>query len=659
MLLLFRFKDLDATCNLYLRISEKQIRDFMLSVRIMLLAAICFWLNMLQAQIGPGGVGNSTNNALWLKANAGTSTTTSGSAVSSWNDQSGNANHVSQTTAAQQPLFQNSIINGMPAIQFDNNSTAGQNDYLSGADASNLDNTAGFTIFSVVRPSGTGNARSIVAKRTNVGVNQAYMFFFFTSDYLYADVASNDNRFDTNPVSYAANSNYLMDLHYDGSLAAASRCKIYVAQTLVKTATETNSSLPDYASPLVIGSTHVGDNRAFNGYISEVIIYREALNSTKRIIVDNYLSSKYAITLNANDYYTGDNAANGERDYDVAGIGQFATGDNHSQFDPSACAGLGLTYKNGFNNGDFVFAGHNLVNNTNITSDLAVVSGGPIHYRWNRIWYIDVTNTGASLLSDLVFDLSDGGFTGLTAGPATNYKLLYRASNSGNWTIAATANSVSGDQITFSDFSFGDNAQDGFYTIGTLNNDISPLPIELLSFNANWNVDKVDILWSTATETNNDYFTIERSVDGQIWQPISIVDGAGNSNQFIAYSENDPNPLNGISYYRLKQTDFDGMFSYSEIVAVEGNSLGASDFTIFPNPINGNLFNLQFTGSNNQQIGVIIHDMMGKTYYSKSFSIAEGTLSIPIPLETELPSGIYLITVLRNEESITRKIIVL
>ena len=88
----------------------------------------------IQAQTGPGGVGNSVTNVLWLRADSGTSTTMNGQSISMWNDLSGNSNHVSQSTLAQQPLYQSNILNGKPAVAFDFNNSAGQNDFLSGAD---------------------------------------------------------------------------------------------------------------------------------------------------------------------------------------------------------------------------------------------------------------------------------------------------------------------------------------------------------------------------------------------------------------------------------------------------------------------------------------------------------------------------------------------
>ncbi len=99
----------------------------------------------------------------------------------------------------------------------------------------------------------------------------------------------------------------------------------------------------------------------------------------------------------------------------------------------------------------------------------------------------------------------------------------------------------------------------------------SPLPIQLLHFNAVKNQQQVNCNWATASEFNNDYFTVERSMDAINFIPVAMVDGAGNSNVVLNYSFIDVNPLNGINYYRLRQTDFDGKTTLSEIHSVNMN----------------------------------------------------------------------------------------
>ncbi len=94
------------------------------------------------------------------------------------------------------------------------------------------------------------------------------------------------------------------------------------------------------------------------------------------------------------------------------------------------------------------------------------------------------------------------------------------------------------------------------------------LPIELSSFTATKNNNATAIVWATETESNNDFFNIERSSDGTNFRSIGKKEGAGNSASRINYDFTDENPAQGINYYRLKQTDFDGRFSYSKVVTV-------------------------------------------------------------------------------------------
>lgn len=606
-------------------------------------------------QSGPAGVGTSANNVLWLKADAGTSSTVDGTGISTWTDQSGNSNTVSQATANQQPLYRTNIINGMPAIQFDNNNAT--NDKMQGADSPTLDNTTGLTIFTVTRPTNldASGARSIISKRVNVGVDQSYMFFYYTGNYMHTDIVSNNNRFDTSPTAFANNNNYLLDLVYDGSLAAASRCKVYSGETLIKTSTETNANIPDYVSPLVIGSTHDTDPRPFGGYMSEIIVFREALNTARRIIVNNYLSSKYNISLAANDFYAGDTPGNGNFDQWVAGIGQFDATNTQSAFNPSASQGLGLTYRSGFNDGDFVLCGHGLTTNDNIYTDISVVSGGPVLARWERIWYIDVTNTSTNILSDLVFDLSDGGFSGSPA-TAANYVLLYRSTNSGNWTIVANGSSVAGDQITFANYTFSGNTNDGFYTIGTLDFN-STLPIELIQFDAYLDGNKVNLEWQTASELNNDYFVIERSADGIRFDEIRIVDGAGSSNQLIQYFETDHSPLSGTSYYRLRQVDFDGSATYSQTKIIKTYAALVSELGVYPNPTDG-AFHVVLANTGEEEVLVVVRDISGKEFYSKVIITSTDQHLEAIDLQGVLPKGTYIVTASSRNELYSQKLIV-
>jgi len=93
------------------------------------------------------------------------------------------------------------------------------------------------------------------------------------------------------------------------------------------------------------------------------------------------------------------------------------------------------------------------------------------------------------------------------------------------------------------------------------------LPIELLAFTARVNPSGVVLSWTTATEINNDYFTIERSNDLRMWEVLGFVSGSGTTSRAVSYSFADTQPLAGIGYYRMKQTDFDGQFKHYGPVA--------------------------------------------------------------------------------------------
>lgn len=174
------------------------------------------------------------------------------------------------------------------------------------------------------------------------------------------------------------------------------------------------------------------------------------------------------------------------------------------------------------------------------------------------------------------------------------------------------------------------------------------LPIELLYFNANYNGKTVDLNWETASEINNDYFTIERSSDGVNFESLSTTKGAGNSTNKIKYSDADTSPLNGISYYRLKQTDFDGNFSYSQIVTVEAND--PIEFSLFPNPTNNGLITISSKETTNEYIE-IINDLGQLVLREKiKTNLTEFDIS-------KFGKGIYMVILTSNEKVIYKKVI--
>jgi hypothetical protein len=163
---------------------------------------------------------------------------------------------------------------------------------------------------------------------------------------------------------------------------------------------------------------------------------------------------------------------------------------------------------------------------------------------------------------------------------------------------------------------------------------ITVLPINLVSFDAVYDSFTVNLSWQTATESSNDYFTIQRSPDGVDWETIGSVDGAGFSNELLTYEFVDRSPLEGINYYRLKQVDFDGEFMLSEERSISTENL--KEVVVLPNPNNGHFKILNLMDGDK----VSITSVSGIQFFeNKMFSN-----SIEIDLEN-VPNGIYFLRV--------------
>ncbi len=118
-----------------------------------------------------------------------------------------------------------------------------------------------------------------------------------------------------------------------------------------------------------------------------------------------------------------------------------------------------------------------------------------------------------------------------------------------------------------------------------LDNSDNPLPIELVSFEATLQGNSVELTWVSATEINNDFYSIYKSNDGETWEFWKDVQGAGNSNVELNYTEMDNEPYQGKNYYKLSQTDFDGTTEELGVRVVQINADG--NLTAYPNPTEG------------------------------------------------------------------------
>ncbi|MEO0899755.1 MAG: T9SS type A sorting domain-containing protein [Bacteroidota bacterium] len=166
------------------------------------------------------------------------------------------------------------------------------------------------------------------------------------------------------------------------------------------------------------------------------------------------------------------------------------------------------------------------------------------------------------------------------------------------------------------------------------------LPVEFLDFEAQFqSPNKVKLDWSTASEVNSDFFEVERTQDLTLWQKVGKVQSAGNSSTLKSYSFKDPVSFNGRYYYRLKQVDLDGAYSYSETVSIDVETL---PMEVYPNPASDMLYvSTQYLSDSYNKLRLDILDMQGKVYQRLSVSpSADKAVEIPI---SELRPGIYTV----------------
>lgn len=195
-----------------------------------------------------------------------------------------------------------------------------------------------------------------------------------------------------------------------------------------------------------------------------------------------------------------------------------------------------------------------------------------------------------------------------------------------------------------------------FTGAATLDCTVVPLGVSWLNFSGINQDDQNLLTWITASETNNDYFTIERSKDGKEWIELGQVDGAGNTNRMIYYSFIDYDPLFPFGYYRLKQTDFDGVYSYSKTITISREKLDGNFVSkIFPNPAEG-YFSFMYNGTNySSPLVVSVVDNTGKTCYQMTFDQLQKNGGMSVSTDS-LSSGVYQILFTQGDRTEIQKL---
>ncbi len=178
---------------------------------------------------------------------------------------------------------------------------------------------------------------------------------------------------------------------------------------------------------------------------------------------------------------------------------------------------------------------------------------------------------------------------------------------------------------------------------------MTSLPISLINFEAKNKDNEVILLWTTASEINNDFFTIEKTTNGLNYELVGNINGAGNSDVVNKYSISDKNPISGSCYYRLKQTDFDGNFKYFPLILVDHKSIkdGINLVKIWPNPF-VEQFSVHYTSMNNDPVELQILNSKGQQVYLERFSNKKGENRISFTDGAALNADVYIVRIMQR-----------
>jgi|GEM_PF-6867189 len=275
--------------------------------------------------------------------------------------------------------------------------------------------------------------------------------------------------------------------------------------------------------------------------------------------------------------------------------------------------------------------------------------------RLKRLFRLTVNgNSNSTYLNDVTFGYADP--TDIFSGDTeSNYTTVWK-NQSGVWSdvksySGAITTSVDFNANTFSIHTYGTAVAAPlftgtyYYTIGTSISPM-PLPVSLVYFVGNAVDNGVELKWETSSEINNDYFTIEKSATGENFLPMTTITGHGTTHETHDYRWVDSKPTSSKTYYRLRQVDYDGVFTHSKIIAVDGMTMPIPmNLSVYPNPIKGNEFSIELIGiKNTNQVLLEIYDLFGRKLYSMVLPVDKSLKTTHANISTEnLPNGIYLI----------------
>lgn len=651
----------------------------MMNLKFMLLSFLILFISPAFSQ-SPGGI--STNLQLWLKANAGTNTTTNGASVSAWTDQSAEGNDaLTDGSDPQYSTTSSELINYNPVINF----TGTNKEYLNIASDLNISKIGlnDLTLFGLSRFLSGQLVYLGGQKRTLTAPPPQGAMQFGVRNNVASDVmiwSYNGNR--CNPV------NGLKGLYPTGTdLVAISKVtrsgqigRDYVND---KAGNITNCTRSVSNVNVRVGAGGGASQDVYSTQnMGEVIAYDAVLSDADQRKVDSYLAIKYGLTLdnseggNHGDYEATDATllwdASLAPSYqnDIISLGRddgqaLLQKQSHTLDDSVRVYLNSLEQRNELNTSSFsndisyLIIGSNdgaMCDNGGATTEIPLASG--IRSRLEREWKVSkinmtemfnldfklgpcqmtnsITANNLRLLIDDDGDFSNGGTTSYANSDGTGLLITYV---NGDVTLA----NISAVHIS--------NNSTAFITIAST--DVF-LPVSLKSFEANCTQKEVQLNWRTASEVNNNYFRLERSSDAINFETVTeltVKEGTSTGN-FYEYT--DTQPLEGVNYYRLKQVDLDGKIVLYPIIATTCAFSRSNELLVFPNPFEKEL-TISELSNFSFPLRIELYNTTGALLYQKWLlkECAQTKLSIGNSLTT----GVYVLKITNSEIGYSKKVV--
>ncbi|AXY73761.1 hypothetical protein D3H65_07125 [Paraflavitalea soli] len=624
------------------------------------------WRTIVACSPAPGGI---TGASFWVKADAGTSSTTDNTRISSWNDQSGNARHATNGTANNQPRYRNTATKNMnfnPVVDFDEAAQATSDADFMDITSNGVMSTASnpYEVYAVIVPGAnnlTTPGKFLFAGEA--GMNK-FNSFDVRSGYSVNDSWNMNDQIVSNVWTTDMLSMFTFDYNYSRRETFRAGTSLGTQAGFGRIATNMNNAL---------GYQKSGNLEFYDGGIAEIITYANTSHgTTTREKVETYLGIKYGVTLGHN-YRASDNtivwnvATNAAYNNNIIGIARDDNGallqkqSRSTSTNPDIMTiyiGPSETVNQATNTGTFTagdksyfIVGHN---NGLPYASYTVLGDRPtgICCRIGREWLVQKTNfTNTDVKLKFNFDAITPGYVSLNT---SDLRLLVDADGDfTNATILTTPTisiTTSGGVaiVTVPASVFNSTP---YLTLGSISTNTS-LPLVLKSFSGLCREQTVQVKWTTATNVIGD-FSVERSSDKVNFSAAGTVKPNASGN----YVWTDQSPLPGTIYYRLKTVNENGMVLYSPIITV--NSCNTTSILLSTNAVT-NESTLMLQLSQNSLTEITLFDLMGRRSdvagLTGKRSMEKGVHYIPVNIPGTV-AGMYLLHVVVNGERHVYRII--